>query len=162
MDFEVRRGSPDDIERLEPLWEALRNHHVTLPAMPAVRTLEASWVYRKRQYLEWLGQDDYTLLVAARDGELIGYAVVSLGDGAATWDLGERTAEIETLSVLESERGNGVGRALTDAAAEVAGEAGVGTMLVGVAHSNEGAIRFYEREGFEDFYVLLVRGRSQD
>ena len=25
------------------------------------------------------------------------------------------------------------------------------------AHSNEDAVRFYEREGFSDFYVLLTR-----
>jgi ribosomal protein S18 acetylase RimI-like enzyme len=159
VDFVVRRGSRDDVDRLEPLWRALRDHHVTLPAMQPVRSLEDSWNYRRRQYLDWLGQDGYTLLFAERDNELIGYAMVSLGEGAATWDIGDRTAEIETLSVLESERGNGVGRALTDAAADVAAEAGAQSVLVGVAHSNQDAIRFYEREGFESFYVLLIRSR---
>ena len=75
----------------------------------------------------------------------------------ATWDVGDRIAEIETLSVLPTERGTGVGRALTDAAIEVARETGVEAVFVGVAHSNEGAIRFYEREGFEPFYALMVR-----
>ena len=125
--------------------------------MPPVRSLEDSWEHRKGQYLDWLTKDEYTLLLAERDGEPIGYAMVSLGGGAATWDVGERTAEVETLSVLESERGNGVGRALTEAAAEVAAEAGASSVLVGVAHSNEGALRFYEREGFEPFYVSLIR-----
>jgi ribosomal protein S18 acetylase RimI-like enzyme len=50
-----------------------------------------------------------------------------------------------------------VGNALTQAAADLATEAGARAVLVGVAHSNEGAIRFYEREGFEAFYVLLIR-----
>jgi ribosomal protein S18 acetylase RimI-like enzyme len=157
VDFVVRRGSRDDVDRLEPLWRALRDHHVTLPAMRPVRSLEDSWEYRKRQYLDWLSQDGYTLLFAERGRDLIGYAVVSLGEGAATWDIGERTVEIETLSVLESERRNGVGRALTQAAADVATEAGARALLVGVAHTNEDAIRFYEREGFEAFYVLLIR-----
>jgi ribosomal protein S18 acetylase RimI-like enzyme len=157
QDFVVRQGTRDDVDRLEPLWRALRDHHASLPAMPPVRSFEDSWEYRKRQYLDWLSQDDHTLLFVERGRELIGYAVVSLGEGAATWDVGERTAEIETLSVLESERGNGVGSALTQAAADLAAEAGARAMLVGVAHSNEGAIRFYEREGFEAFYVLLIR-----
>ena len=82
---------------------------------------------------------------------------MSVGGGAATWDVGDRTAEIETLSVLESERGHGVGRALTEACAELAAEAGARSVLVGVAHSNERAIGFYEREGFEPFYVSLIR-----
>ena len=67
--------------------------------MPPVRSPEDSWKFRKRQYLSWLSQEGHLLLVAERGSELIGYAVMSLGEGAATWDLGERTAEIETLSV---------------------------------------------------------------
>jgi ribosomal protein S18 acetylase RimI-like enzyme len=30
-------------------------------------------------------------------------------------------------------------------------------VLVGVAHTNEDALRFYEREGFKPFYVLMTR-----
>jgi len=157
VDFVVRRGRADEIDRLAPLWRALRNHHVTLPAMPPVRSLEDSWEHRKSQYLDWLSRDGYTLLVAERDGELIGYAVVSVNEGAATWDVGEQTAEIETLSVLESERGRGVGSALTEAAADVATEAGARSVAVGVAHTNADAIHFYEREGFQPFYVLMLR-----
>ena len=78
MSYEIRRGTVEDIERLEPLWQALRGHHATLPAMRPVRTPEASWAHRRRQYLEWLAGDDHTLLLAERDGEPIGYAVVSV------------------------------------------------------------------------------------
>lgn len=159
MDFEVRRGSVEDVDRLEQLWYALRDHHVSLPRMRPAREREDSWAHRRRTYLRWLpNEDEYMLLLAERDGEPIGYAVVSVAEStSATWEVGERNAEIETLSVLASERGNGVGRALMDAASEIAREAGAGAVVVGVAHSNEGAIRFYEREGFDDFYVLLMR-----
>lgn len=158
MDFTIRRGARDDVERLEPLWRALRGHHADLPAMPPARSLEDSWAHRRRQYLDWLSGDGHALLLAERGEEPIGYAVISLGEGgAATWDLGERTAELETLSVLDAERGNGVGGALTRAATELAAESGASTVAVGIAHSNEDAIRFYEREGFRPFYVLMVR-----
>jgi ribosomal protein S18 acetylase RimI-like enzyme len=157
VDYEVRRGGLEDVDRLESLWRSLRDHHASLPEVPPTKSLEDSWAYRRSQYLDWLSRDGFTLLLAERDGEPIGYAVVSLGAGAATWDVGDRTAEIETLSVLESERGNGVGRALTEACAELAAEAGAGSVLVGVAHSNARAIAFYEREGFEPFYVSLIR-----
>jgi ribosomal protein S18 acetylase RimI-like enzyme len=157
MDFSVRHGTPDDVDRLEPLWHALRDHHATLPQMPPKRPPEDSWAHRRRQYRGWIGTDDHALLIAERNGEPIGYTVVSLGGGAATWDVGERTAEIETLSVLAAERGRGVGQGLTDAASQWAQEAGATAVLVGVAHSNDDAIRFYEREGFELFYVSLIR-----
>ena len=125
--------------------------------MPPVRSLEDSWERRKGQYLEWLSRDGCTLLVAEREGELIGYALLSVNHGPPTWDIGDLTAELETLSVLESERGHGVGRALTEAAAEAARRAGAGSVAVGVAHTNTDAIRFYEREGFDPFYVLMLR-----
>jgi ribosomal protein S18 acetylase RimI-like enzyme len=157
VDFVVRRGGREDVDRLEPLWRALRDHHATLADMPSTKALEDSWAYRRGQYLDWLSKDGYALLLAERGGEAIGYAVVSVGGGAATWDVGERTAEIETLSVLESERGRGVGRALTHAAVEIAAEVGAGSVLVGVAHSNADAIRFYEREGFKPFYLSLIK-----
>jgi ribosomal protein S18 acetylase RimI-like enzyme len=157
VDYAIRRGTVEDVERLEPLWEALWSHHSTLPEMPGMNSLEYAWDYRRGQYLDWLTKDEYTLLLAERDGEPIGYAVVSIGGGAASWAVGERTAEIETLSVLESERGAGVGRALTRAAREVADEAGASSLLVGVAHTNADALRFYEREGFGPFYVLMLQ-----
>jgi ribosomal protein S18 acetylase RimI-like enzyme len=155
VDFEVRRGSLDDVDRLKPLWQALRDHHATLAEMGPVRSVAASWERRRAQYLEWLAGEAHTLLLAERDGEPIGYAVVSVeSHGPATWDVGDRVAEIETLSVLDSERGAGVGRALTEASLETAGADAV---FVGVAHTNEAAIRFYEREGFEPFYTLMIR-----
>ena len=158
MELEIRRGAVADIERLEPLWEAMWSHHATLPAMPEMREVGASWQLRAEQYREWIAGDSHALLLAERDGEPVGYAVVSLGGAAPSWGgLGERTSEIESLSVLESERGGGVGAELTRAAIAFARERGAGSILVAAAHSNEGALGFYRREGFEDFYVLLSR-----
>ena len=162
VDFEVRRGAGGDVERLEPLWRALRDHHASLPEMVPVRSLEESWKRRRAQYLEWLQDESYALFVAENDDELIGYAMVSVEDQAApTWDVGDRTAEVETLSVLESERSKGVGRALMGAAREFASARGAETVLVAVAHSNAEAIGFYEREGFGPFYVLMITGEAQ-
>jgi ribosomal protein S18 acetylase RimI-like enzyme len=154
----VRRGTREDVERLEPLWDALREHHASLPDMVGVRSAKESWARRRAQYLEWLSGDDCALFVAERDGALVGYAVVSVEDQAApTWALGDRTAEVETLSVSEHERSRGVGRALMEAASEFARSLGAATVLVGVAHTNAAAVRFYERQGFTPFYALMIR-----
>ncbi len=161
MAVEIRRGSTADIDRLEPLWRAMWSQHASLPAMPGVRPVEDSWAHRRGEYEQWLGGEDaerYGLLLAERDGNLVGYAMVSLGAGAATWGgLGEATAELESLSVLAAERSAGVGKALTAAAVDFAREGGAESLLVAAAHSNEDALRFYRREGFDDFYVLLSR-----
>jgi GNAT superfamily N-acetyltransferase len=86
----------------------------------------------------------------------VGYAMLTAGAGAATWDLGNTVAELETLSVLAEERGSGVGAALMEAGRRWAVEHGARTMAVGLAHTNVGAKRFYEREGFTPFYLDMV------
>ena len=66
MDFEIRRGSVDDIDRIEPLFRALWAHHVSLPNMPRHRTADAAWDYRSGQYRDWFTKDNYTVLLADR------------------------------------------------------------------------------------------------
>ncbi len=158
MGLEIRHGSAEDIPRLLPLWEALEEHHAALPALPPVRSLDDSWAHRRAQYEKWLAGDDHVLLVAERDGEPVGYAMVATSmETGATWELGDSGAEVETLSVLEGERGSGVGKALMDEVARVASEAGAQSVSVAVAHSNVDGLRFYEREGYGPFYSWLLK-----
>ena len=76
--------------------------------------------------------------------------------GPPTWNIGESVAEIETLSVRSEDRGQGVGALLVAAARSAARDAGTSTLLVAAAHTNTPALRLYQREGFEPFYVLLA------
>ena len=85
--------------------------------------------------------------------------IVRLEPGPPTWDIGECVAELESLSVAADARGDGVGTKLLASARALAQEAGAARLLVSVAHSNAAAIRFYQREGFEPFYVLLSEKR---
>ncbi len=146
------------VAELEPLWAAMHRHHSELAAMAPTRELADSWRRRRAQYEDWLAGEDAWLLLAERDGALLGYAVVTVDQGPPTWRVGERVAELESLAVLAVARGERVGAALVAAARERARAAGAPRMAVGVAHSNAAALRFYEREGFAPFYVLLLDG----
>jgi ribosomal protein S18 acetylase RimI-like enzyme len=83
--------------------------------------------------------------------------MLTIADGPATWEVGDRVAEVETMAVLPGERSGGVGTALIEAALAAAEAAGVEAIGVGVVHSNAAAIRFYERAGFRPFYVEMLR-----
>lgn len=157
-DLRIVEGGTERIGDLEPLWRALYEHHRGIAeGVAGVRPFEDTWRQRQGQYQGWLEGDTHAvLLVAERDGRAVGYAMLTAGPGAATWDLGEVVAEIETLSVLPSERGSGVGGALMEASRRWALERGVRTIAVGLAHTNVGAQRFYEREGFTPFYTDMV------
>ena len=157
-DPRIVEGGPERIADLEPIWQALYEHHGDIAeGVAGVRPYEDTWKQRQGQYREWLeGDGEAALLLAERDGRAVGYAMLTAGPGAATWDLGDRVVEIETLSVLPEERGSGVGAALMDECRRWARDRGGRTIAVGLAHTNEGARRFYERVGFTPFYLDMV------
>jgi GNAT superfamily N-acetyltransferase len=157
-DPRIVEGGPERIPDLEPLWRALYEHHREVAeGVAGVRPYEDTWRQRRGQYRDWLeGDTEALLLVAERDGRATGYAMLTAGPGAATWDLGDTVVEVETLSVLPEERGSGVGAALMEAGRRWATQRGARTIAVGLAHTNEGAQRFYEREGFTPFYLDMV------
>jgi GNAT superfamily N-acetyltransferase len=157
-DLRVVEAGPERIVELEPLWRSLYEHHRSIAdGVAGVRPYGPSWKQRQEQYRDWLGgEDDAVLLIAERRGRAVGYAFVTVGPGAATWDLGDRVGELETLTVLDDERGRGVGAALVEASRRWALERGARSLAVGLAHTNDGARRFYEREGFTPFYLEMV------
>jgi ribosomal protein S18 acetylase RimI-like enzyme len=153
----IYRAGARRIPELEPLWHALYDHHAEIgDSVAPMRDFAESWRRRRAQYEGWLESDDAVLLIAERDRRAIGYAMVTIGDGPATWDLGDRTLVIETLAVLPEERGAGIGHALLEEAERVAREEGADTMAVGLVHTNDAARAFYERESFGLFYLELV------
>jgi GNAT superfamily N-acetyltransferase len=152
----VVRAGAERIPELEGLWAAMQRHHASLPDVPQTRSVETSWQRRKQQYEDWLAGEQAHLFIAESDSGPVGYAVLLFDPGPPTWDVGERVAELESLSVAADARSMGVGATLVAAARAAAHEAGAEQLLVAVVHSNAAALRFYEREGFRPFYVLLT------
>jgi ribosomal protein S18 acetylase RimI-like enzyme len=154
----IVRAGIDRIGELEPVWRSLYEHHAEVGEEVApVRPLHETWRRRRREYQRWLTTDEASLLLADRGGRAIGYAMLRLNPGPVTWDIGEQLVEVETLAVIPEERGSGIGRALLEEAARVARELGAEALDVGLVHTNEGAQRFYEREGFRPFYLTMVK-----
>lgn len=156
-----------ELDLLEPLWNALQEHHIEVtpdlgPATPK-RTLPEAWRVRRAKYERWLGDPDTFFLIAEIDGEPVGYAFLTVGMPYASWDSGERLAELETLSILPGHRAAGVGAALLDAAWQNLAELGVSAMQIVTTATNSGAQRFYERHGFRkrfDVYYDKRPGRN--
>jgi GNAT superfamily N-acetyltransferase len=147
---------PTEIDRLEPLWTAMLEHHRAVSSLP-VRSPAEAWRRRRVQYEQWLADGESFALVAVReDGSDDGYAVVRVQSGSPTFALGEPVGDLESLAVAEAARGQGVGSLLIGAARERLRAAGVGHWTVSVLAANPGAQRLYEREGFAPFEHILL------
>ena len=158
-DLTVVRAGQERIDDLKSLWCSLQEHHAdvapTLGGLPA-RSPEESWQWRRRKYAAALEEPDGFVMIAERAGAPVGYALVSLSEGPSGWDYGERVADVETLAVAPTARGQGVGTQLMDAVELELRGLGIDAFRVLVIAANEDARRFYEGRGLIPISQVLL------
>lgn len=159
----LRRGSAADLAALEPLWVSVHHRHAeSMPELAPYVGDQQTWAARSVLYAELLAKPDTVLLLASADCGLVGYGlahVMPAGETwvADTWQTGDRIGEIESLAVLPSHRGRGLGtRLLTELERELEA-AGVSDLIIGVLPGNEAAIRLYQRHGYRSTWTYLSR-----
>jgi GNAT superfamily N-acetyltransferase/catechol 2,3-dioxygenase-like lactoylglutathione lyase family enzyme len=81
------------------------------------------------------------VLVAVSGGDVIGHLQLVDTDDP-------EQVEIKNMAVRETDQGQGVGRRLIQAAADLLATQAVSTLLVGTAAADIGNLRFYQRQGF--------------
>jgi GNAT superfamily N-acetyltransferase len=117
--------SVDEIDAVEPMWNALQEHHVRItpgldPRTPG-RELADAWRVRRSKYVRWLEDPETFFVIAEAGSGPIGYAFVTVGPGYASWQTGEL---------------------------------GVDDMAITTTRTNVDAHRFYERLGFSPGFVV--------
>jgi GNAT superfamily N-acetyltransferase len=150
-----------EVDRVAPLFKQLVGfHREAVGGAWPTRSEEEAWAHRRGQYLEWLPAGTARMLAAVPAenpaAAPVGYAVLSVKPSMASWDVGARTGELETLAVAGGARGEGIGTLLIEACRERLRAEGVTHWAVGVVEANEGAMRLYEREGFRPFYRQML------
>lgn len=145
-----------EIDRVEPIWNALREHHGEVVGQ-TTRSREDAWARRRARYEEWLVEPaSFALIATASDGRDVGYAVVTDLGAEITFPT-ERLGCLETLAVLPDARGAGVGSALITEARRRAAASGIADLTITVFAANGPALGFYERHGFAP-YLHVLRG----
>jgi GNAT superfamily N-acetyltransferase len=147
-----------ELDAVEPLWNALQDHHTAIspdlgrgtPSRPP----GDAWRIRRSKYERWLRDPDTFFVLAEVAGKPVGYAFVTVGPGYASWQTGQRLAELETLSVLPEHRGGGVGSALLEAVWSRLSELEVEDLAITTTTTNVDSHRFYEREGFQQRFAV--------
>ncbi|GAA2622362.1 GNAT family N-acetyltransferase [Paractinoplanes durhamensis] len=157
-DVEISRVGTEVVDRLEPLWLALHEHHQKVAPPAAYQPREQSWAARRTAYLSWMTSPDSFILIAEREQELIGYAMVHVGDGPDdTWVTGDKIAELETISVAPAMRGQGIGTLLLDRVDAELAAAGIDDLFIAALQGNDAAIRLYQRRGLRPVMIHLAR-----
>lgn len=138
----VREATDDDIDAIRRIAE--RSWEVDYPAILTRETAEeavAEW-YDADSIAEAIAEGRTELLVAERDGEVVGFA-------HATWNASEGAAYILRLYVHPDHRSRGVGAELLERTRKALSGYGVDRIHAMVLADNDPGNAFYERFGFE-------------
>jgi ribosomal protein S18 acetylase RimI-like enzyme len=160
---DIRRGGPEDLDRLEPLWVSVHHRHVeSMPELAPYVDDAATWAARRALYAELLAKPDTVLLLASAGDALVGYGLAHVLPAeetwvADTWATGPRIGEIESLAVLPEHRGRGLGGELLDRLERELRAGGVTDLVLGLLPGNAGAARLYERRGYRPTWLYLSK-----
>jgi len=151
----VVEAGPDRLDEIEQLWSSLKAHHLELddPALAPIRAERQGWSGRRAGFERILGDGGF-LFLAETGGSTAGYLVVEILDASGNWRIaGDRYANLESIAVRPAFRGRGVGAALMTRAYERLRDLGIVELVTQVVIGNDGARRFYEREGLRAWTV---------
>lgn len=142
------------LDDVEAVWRTLHDHHVSVDheRNAQIREQRQTWELRRTDLAKALAQPDAFMVLAEDDG-VVGFALVHFRPNENWRVHGERFGELETLAVLPSHRGQGIGRELMRHVYERMRGLGVAELSIVVVERNEDARRFYEREGFLPWHV---------
>lgn len=102
-----------------------------------------------------LDDDESVVLVAERDGRIVGYAYAAIEP--LSWkDLRDECGFIHDLLVTEEARRTGVGEALLNGTIDWLHERGMPRVVLGTAAQNETARRLFERRGFRATMIEMT------
>ena len=130
IDWAIRPARADDLERL-----------VTLEN----RCFELDRLSR-RSFRHFLASDTASCLVAEHGSELLGYALVLFHGRTAL-------ARLYSMAVAPEHQGQGLGRALLEAAEAASLDGGAAVMRLEVHPKNAAAIALYRSAGYHEFGI---------
>lgn len=156
MSVLIRPAAPPDLEALGRLGALLvRTHHGFDPDRFIAATPRT-----EHGYASFLGtqldKPNILVLVAERDGEVVGYAYAGV-EGNDWMALRGPAGVLYDIVVDSAHRGQGVGRELLDAALKALEAKGAPRVVLSTAERNEAAQRLFARAGFRRTMIEMTR-----
>lgn len=157
--IQLELAGVERLDEVRELWLELHHHHrAVVGTLPLVEDDELSWQRRRALYHERLSDGSGFLVLALDEGETVGYALVCVEQGPDdTFPLGDRYAEVYSLSVSSQLRGRGIGTQLLDVVDRELAIRSIEGLKIAVMVGNDDAQRLYERRGLRPAEVVLYR-----
>lgn len=155
----VELADAERLDEVRDLWLALHRHHrAVVGEFPLVEDDEKSWQLRRALYVDRLSSEAGFLVLAVDQDVVVGYALVCIEEGPDdTFPVGERYAELYSLSVHPHLRGRGIGTRLLDLVDDELARRSIEDLKVAVMVANEDARRLYEHRGLRPAELVLYR-----
>jgi GNAT superfamily N-acetyltransferase len=159
MSARIELVGTDRIDEVRDLWLELHRHHrAVVRTVPLLDDDELSWRRRRALYLDRLSSRTAFVALAVVDDAAVGYAFVCIEEGPDdTFPVGDRYAELYSLSVTERLRGHGIGTQLLEFVDGELARRSIHDLKVAVMAANADALRLYERRGLVPVEVVLYR-----
>jgi ribosomal protein S18 acetylase RimI-like enzyme len=156
MGVSIRPAAPADLPAIGRLGALLvRTHHDFDPQRFIAATPQT-----EHGYASFLGtqleEPNVVVLVAARDGEVLGYTYAGV-EGRDYMSLRGPAGVLYDIVVDPAQRGRGVGRMLLDATVAALEARGAPRVVLSTAARNESAQRLFARAGFRRTMVEMTR-----
>ncbi|MFL5607555.1 MAG: GNAT family N-acetyltransferase [Gemmatimonadaceae bacterium] len=160
-DLTIRPAAPVDLPAIGRLGALLvRTHHAFDPKRFIAATPESEQLYA-RFIGSQLEDRDILVLVAERDGELLGYTYAGV-EGYDYMALRGPAGALYDIVVDPMHRGHGVGRMLLDATLAALDARGAPRVVLSTAEQNEPAQRLFARAGFRRTMIEMTRELDGD
>jgi GNAT superfamily N-acetyltransferase len=162
VDIDGARTDVDGLDDLEPLWLELHRHHLEVTERENLVVDDGlSWARRRDWYRRLLAAGGAYVTAADDRGRLVGYAMIGVEEGPDdTFEVKGGIVEVVTLVVSCRLRSSGVGKALLEAAEDLARTRGFDTVKIAVMRGNTRARQFYEANGYAVGEEVLYRRLS--
>jgi ribosomal protein S18 acetylase RimI-like enzyme len=152
----VRRATPADTAAIGRLGALLvRLHHDLDPKRFIAATSRTEQAYGSFLGTQ-LDEPNIVILVAERDGKVIGYTYAGV-EGRDYMSLRGPAGVLYDIVVDPAHRGQGVGRMLLDATLKALKAGGATQVVLSTAERNPIAQRLFERAGFRPTMIEMTR-----
>jgi ribosomal protein S18 acetylase RimI-like enzyme len=152
----IRPAAPADLKVIGRLGALLvRTHHDFDPDRFIAATSRTEQGYGSFLGTQ-LDEPNIVILVAERDGEMIGYTYAGV-EGTDYMSLRGPAGVLYDIVVDPTHRGQGVGRELLDATLEALKAKGAPRVVLSTAEGNKPAQRLFARAGFRRTMIEMTR-----